>query len=79
MSIRIQLSPFLRKYVPDYQNDAGILLPAGNQITVEQIISELNIPQEEVISIMVNGYPGKYSSVVNDGDSVTMAKVIGGG
>ena len=79
MSIRIQLSPFLRKYVPVYQNDTGILLPAGNQITVEQIIGELNIPKEEVLSIMVNGYPAKFSSILNDGDSVTLAKVIGGG
>ena len=79
MSIRVHLSPFLRKYVLNYQNDVGILLPTEHPISVEQIIAELHIPKQEVISIMVNGYPAKFSSIVNGGDSVTLAKVIGGG
>ena len=47
--------------------------------TVRQIIAELNIPPEEVVTIMVNSYPAKPSSVVKDGDSVTLTKVLGGG
>ena len=54
MSIRIQLSPFLRKYVPKYNNDTGIVLKSENPRTVDQIIAELNIPFEEVVTIMVN-------------------------
>lgn len=79
MSIRIQLSPFLRKHAPEYNNDTGIVLESKNPRTVDQIIAELNIPFEEVITIMVNGYPAKHNSVVKNGDSITLAKVIGGG
>jgi sulfur carrier protein ThiS len=79
MSIHVQLSPLIRKYVPNYDHSTGIQLKVDTPNSVEQIIAKLNIPREEVISIMVNGYPGKFNSTVNDGDSVTLAKVIGGG
>ncbi len=54
MSIRVQLSPFLRNYVPNYDNYTGIILDDANRLSVQQIISKLDIPQEEVITIMVN-------------------------
>ena len=55
------------------------MLESENPRTVDQIIAELNIPFEEVVTIMINGYPAKHNSVVKNGDSVTLAKVIGGG
>ena len=79
MSIRIQLSPLLRKYAPNYNNDTGIVLASENPRTVDQIIAELNIPVKEIVTIMVNGYPAKHNSVVKNGDSVTLARVFGGG
>ena len=79
MPLHIQLSPFIRKYVPNYDHSTGIQLRIDAPQCVEDIIAKLNIPREEVISIMINGYPGKFSSTVTDGDSVMLAKVIGGG
>lgn len=79
MSIHIQLSPLIRKYIPGYDHSTGIQLEIDAPHSVEQIIAKLKIPRKEVISVMVNGYPGKFSSTVEDGDSVTLAKVIGGG
>ena len=79
MSIHVQLSPLIRKYIPDYDHSTGIRLEVDTPHSVKQIIAKLNIPRKEVISVMVNGYPGKFTSMVKDGDSVTLAKVIGGG
>ena len=79
MQIHIQLSPLIRKYVSNYDHSTGIRLAIDAPLSVEQIIATLNIPREEVISIMINGYPGKFNSTVNHDDSVTLAKVIGGG
>ncbi|MCK4785597.1 MAG: hypothetical protein KAV87_17720 [Desulfobacteraceae bacterium] len=79
MPIHVQLNPFLRKYIPNYNHATGIRLTIDAPHSVEQIIAKLNIPREEVISIMINGYPGKFNSTVNDGYSVTLAKMIGGG
>lgn len=79
MLVRIQLSPPLGKYVPGYDHNKGIELENVHGRTVRQIIEELKIPPEEVYAIMVNSYPGKPNSVVKDGDSVTLTKIIGGG
>jgi sulfur carrier protein ThiS len=79
MPIHVQLSPLIRKYVPNYDHSAGLKLAIDAPHSIEKIIAKLKIPREEVISIMINGYPGKFNSVVNEGDSVTLAKVIGGG
>ncbi len=37
------------------------------------------IPPGEVVTIIVNSYPATLSSTVQDGDLVTLTKIIGGG
>ncbi|CAB1060905.1 hypothetical protein D1BOALGB6SA_5672 [Olavius sp. associated proteobacterium Delta 1] len=79
MPVRIQLSHILRKYAPGYNHDTGILLEDAAGWSVRQIIERLAIPPGEVVTIIVNSYPAALSSTVQDGDSVTLTKVIGGG
>jgi sulfur carrier protein ThiS len=79
MSIRVELSHILRKYVPDYDHDSGILLEEAAGWSVRQLIEHLAIPAGEVVTIIVNAYPATPASTVQDGDSVTLTKIIGGG
>lgn len=79
MSIQVQVSPPLRKYICGYDPDTGIVLADRDRCTVAQVIAELNIPPQEVVSIMVNSYPATPNTVLQAGDSVTLAKIIGGG
>ena len=79
MPVRIQLSHILRKYVPDYDHDTGVLLENAAGWSVRRIIERLAIPPEEVVTVMVNSYPGTLASTVEEGDSVTLTRVIGGG
>ena len=79
MPVRIQLSHILRKYVPNYDHDSGILLEEAAGWSVSQIIEHLAIPPGEVVTIIVNSYPATPASSVRDGDKVTLTKVIGGG
>ncbi len=79
MTIRIQLSHILRKYAPDYDHGSGILLEDAAGWSVGQIIEHLAIPPGEVVTIIVNSYPATPASTVQDGDTVTLTKVIGGG
>ena len=79
MSVRVQLTPPLWKYVPGYDQAKGIVLEEAGGGTVRQIIEELKIPAGEVLVIMINSYPGKPNSVVQDGDFVILAKILGGG
>jgi len=67
------------KYVPGYDPDAGMLLDGAEDETAAEIIERLGIPPGEVVTIMVNAYPARPESVVKDGDSVTLTKIIGGG
>jgi len=79
MSVRVQLSHILRKYAPDYDHDAGIILEDAAGWSVRQIIEHLAIPPGEIVTIIVNSYPATPGSTVQDGDTVTLTKVIGGG
>ncbi|UCF90461.1 MAG: hypothetical protein JSW39_19490 [Desulfobacterales bacterium] len=79
MPIHVRLSPLLRKYVPEYDHENGLVLEIAEGTKVRRIIETLGIPPEEVVTIMVNSYPGKPGSIVKDGDLVTLTKIIGGG
>jgi hypothetical protein len=43
------------------------------KVSMARIVTELDLPRQEVVSIMINGYPGKFNSIVIFGDSVTLA------
>jgi sulfur carrier protein ThiS len=79
MPVRIQLSHILRKYAPDYDHNTGILLEDAAGGSVRQIIERLAIPPGEVVTVIVNSYPATPASMVQEGDTVTLTKVIGGG
>jgi len=81
MPVRVQLSPLLRKYVPGYDYETGIVPDQADGQTALQVMEGLNIPAEKFsnIAIMVNSYPGKPKSVVAEADCITLTKVIGGG
>ena len=79
MPIRVKLSHILRKYAPDYDPDTGIVLEEAGGWSVRQIIGHLAIPPGEIVTIIVNSYPATPASTVQDGDTLTLTKVIGGG
>ena len=79
MSINVQVSAPLRKYIPGYDPASGLVLANRDRCTVAQLIADLNIPPQEVVSIMVNSYPATPNTMLQAGDSLTLAKIIGGG
>jgi len=79
MSVRVQISSVLRKYTPDYDEENGVLLDDASGLTARRIMELLDIPAEEVMTVVINGYPAKPDSVVNDGDVVSLIKIMGGG
>jgi hypothetical protein len=79
MSVRVELSLLLRKYVPDYDSNSGIIVDYEEGKTIEKIIAELSIPKEKVIMVLVNRKPSHVSQRVQDGDHVRLAMVFGAG
>lgn len=79
MAVRVELTVLLRRFVPDYDNEKGIMLENGEGKTVQQLIQELGIPPEKVFTIMVNHYPGNRNYVAKAGDHIVLAMTIGAG
>ena len=80
MSVRIDLSPFLRrKYRPDYDPNKGLIIDDGAGKTLHQIVQELGIPLDEVSSTLVNHYAAQPTYRVQDGDLIILTIAISGG
>lgn len=79
MAVYIELTVLLRKFVPDYDDEKGIVLENAEGKTISDLMKELGIPSEKVFNVLLNRYPSKPSQVVKNGDLVTLGRVIGGG
>ena len=79
MAVLIELSPFLRQYVPGYNPEEGLLIENGSGKTIDELIKEIGIPEEKINSILVNYHPSVPNYVTNDGDRVGLIMAIGGG
>ena len=79
MAVRVELTPLLRKYVPDYDPDKGLTIENGEGKAVRQIIKELGIPTDRVFTVLVNHLPSQPSYLLSDGDLLTLSMVLGGG
>lgn len=79
MAVRVELTLLLQRYVPNYDQDNGIVVEDGEGKVVRQIIADLGIPLAKVFQVLVNHLPSQDSYVVKDGDVVTLAMVLGAG
>ncbi len=79
MAVRVELTPLLRKYIPDYDPDKGLTIENGEGKAVRQIIKELGIPTDRVFTVLVNHLPSQPSYLLSDGDLLTLSMVLGGG
>jgi len=79
MSVKIELSPLLRKYIPGYDADQGVVLDSGHGKKVIEIINEVGIPQENVTFVLVNHRPSHFNYVTKNGDLIRLSMVMGGG
>ncbi len=79
MSVIVKLSPLLRKYVPGYDTDSGVVLENGAGKKVSLVAEELAVPREKITMVMVNHRPSRITYEARDGDLILLGMVIGGG
>ena len=79
MSITVELSRLLRRFVSDYDDDDGILVDYEEGKTVEHVIAELGIPREKVFTVLVNRKPTRVGHRLQDGDRVRLSMILGAG
>ncbi|HOF94717.1 MAG TPA: MoaD/ThiS family protein [Clostridia bacterium] len=56
-----------------------ILIERSGVYTPKTIIKELNIPEEDVAIIMINGRRSEADIQLNEGDTVSLFPPVGGG
>lgn len=73
--ITIRLFATLNKFTPASADD----YPARSEMTVRDLLDELNIPETEAKLIFINSMKCDMTSVLKDGDRVGIFPPLGGG
>jgi molybdopterin converting factor small subunit len=78
MEVKVKLYTILKKYGEGkLDEDNNISLP--EHLTLQDLISQLNIPERLGKICLVNGYPQDIESPLSEGDEVKILPLIGGG
>lgn len=69
MVIELRLHDVLKRYVPS--SSSGIVaVDVSDNLTVGELLFELEINEEEVGYVTINGTMGNFGQVLNDGDKI---------
>ncbi len=78
MKIKVKLYTILKKYGKGkIDNDNNLTIPAN--LTLDGLISHLEIPKKMGKVLMVNGFPRDIEYELREGDEVKILSFIGGG
>ncbi|MBW1820171.1 MAG: MoaD/ThiS family protein [Deltaproteobacteria bacterium] len=78
MEVKVKLYTILKKYGEGkLDKDKNISLP--EHLTLEDLISHLNIPERLGKICLVNGHPRDIEFALSEGDEVKILPLIGGG
>lgn len=78
MKIKVKLYTILKKYGKGkIDNDNNLTIPVN--LTLDGLISHLEIPKKMGKVLMVNGFPRDIEYELREGDEVKILSFIGGG
>lgn len=79
MHLTVKLSTTLRDHVPGYIPEKGLQVTMPEGCTVEGLARHLNLPQQDIKIVMVNGRQHKVDDLLRDGDRIAFFPAVGGG
>ena len=79
MPVKVLLSSVLRQYIPGYDPLAGIEFTLDGKMTVSELCKLMNIPQDRVKIVMVNGMSKPFDFVLRGDERVGLFPPLGGG
>ncbi|MBL7205550.1 MAG: MoaD/ThiS family protein [Proteobacteria bacterium] len=79
MPVKVFLSSVLRQYIPGYDPLAGIEFTLDRKMTVSELCKLMNIPQDRVKIVMVNGMSKPFDFVLRGDERVGLFPPLGGG
>lgn len=78
MEVKVNLYTILKKYGEGkLDKDNNISIP--EHLTLQDLISHLNIPERLGMICLVNGYPRDIESTLSERDEVKILPLMGGG
>jgi molybdopterin synthase sulfur carrier subunit len=79
LNIEIRLFANLAKFLPPDSKNKRAKITVKDDITIEELLNELNIPKNTTNVIMLNGVHQKIETKLNDGDVVSVIPPVTGG
>jgi len=79
MPVTVFLSSTLRQYVPGYNPSEGALVLVDRKTTISELCRLMQIPEDKIKVIMVNGKDASVDYELNGDERVGLFPPIGGG
>ena len=79
MSVNLFLSSTLRQYIPGYDPSEGVLFSVDRKTTVSDLCRLMQIPQDKIKIIMINGRNASFDEELRGDERVGLFPPIGGG
>lgn len=79
MKIRLRLFGTLRRYSPAGNANMSCVIDVTENSDVSKVLRDLNIPPEEVMTVMVNNVQRTTSEILQEGDRIAVFSPVAGG
>jgi sulfur carrier protein ThiS len=79
MKIELHLFASLAEYMPPKAEDGSNFMQTDEGVTINNVLSQLGVPEEAVQIVFVNGIISKVDDVLNDGDRLGVFPAVAGG
>jgi len=79
VSVNLFLSSTLRQYIPGYDPSEGVLFSVDRKTTVSDLCRLMQIPQDKIKIIMINGRNASFDDELRGDERVGLFPPIGGG
>ncbi|WP_066636650.1 MoaD/ThiS family protein [Desulfolucanica intricata] len=79
MQLEVRVFAGLEKYVSGARFGEPLYLDFPEGTTGRDLIQKLNIPEEQIFSILINGVQKKLDDVLQDADRISLFPPVGGG
>ncbi len=79
MKIEVKLFATLRDYLPKGSSLFSCTMDIGQGTRVDEVLSNLHIPEDLSKIILVNGIHGKSDQILKDGDVLSVFPPVAGG
>jgi len=79
ITVQTKLFATLRRQYPDLAIGETMSVELPDEATVRQLLEELDLPEERVKVVFVNGIVQKEGHQLSDGDEIGLFPPVGGG